>query len=154
MCLACRHFDVWKRVDRREKQIWANWRMQFQVIGKFKWSLKLIFFCLCMSSTLHKYINVHDFKGCGWHAVISTFGNASIDGKDRFDELDNVICKRMCRAYPHFEVWRYVDLFIVLQGDHERLTERGQVNGKKSGVNNRVSWGRVSWGTCSMCKQT
>jgi hypothetical protein len=27
-----------------EKRIWANWRMQFHVIRKFKWSFKLIFF--------------------------------------------------------------------------------------------------------------
>jgi hypothetical protein len=27
-----------------EKQIWANWRMQFHVIEKFKWRFKLFFF--------------------------------------------------------------------------------------------------------------
>ncbi len=79
-----------KGVDRRENQTWPNWRMQFHVIGKFKWSFKLTFFCLCMSSTLHEYMNVHD----------------------------NVICNRMCLASPHLDVWRPVDLLIVLQGDH------------------------------------
>jgi hypothetical protein len=47
MCLASPHLHGWKGVDRREKQIWANWRRQFHVIGKFKWGFKLISFCLC-----------------------------------------------------------------------------------------------------------
>jgi hypothetical protein len=157
------HVLIW----RRDKRIWANWRMQFHVIWKFNWSFKLIFF----ASVCHPRctsINVHDNVICKrmclashhldvWKRVdrrkngFERIGECNFMWSESSNEVSNWFFLPLCAIHaaqvykcarqremqkdvsrsPHLDVWRRVDLFIVPQGDHERLTERGQVNGKK-----------------------
>jgi hypothetical protein len=138
------HILIWQW----EKQIWMNWRMQFHVMGIFKWSFKLIFFAfVCHQHCTN--INVPDNVICKRMRLASPHLDVWFDDeKNKFEwiqecnfmwwessieisnwffnlympsmlqyinVLNNMICKRMCLTSPHLDVWKHVDLFIVLR---------------------------------------